>query len=311
MAADIHPAHIDKDCMKDPVNPNFFDEIWNRAAQNNTKLYRRVFRCMPDSEVSTWAEYREYMAYGERFRSSMEGRSRSRGEDSEFPPSSRHRGSTSAGAGVGAPGPEVLAKAAQTEAEKAAGKLTEKLPFSGHHDDDRIKIVIPDEGPRAMDEKQALHDGEGGSSRPNTGLDSESAVDTQRPIEAPSPVYSVGDVPFPAFESNNGRFLEPQTSTKNRERRTTFSTLEKPSSRETNAPPPGQFGSVKRRRRATTKNSRRGVFTVDDMPSRTEAEELLNMVQGNIVQFPYDWLLTEEQNGNWGYQVDGVAPLAI
>ncbi|KAL2687377.1 hypothetical protein Neosp_004937 [[Neocosmospora] mangrovei] len=311
MAADIHPAHIDKDCMKDPVNPNFFDEIWNRAAQNNTKLYRRVFRCMPDSEVSTWAEYREYMAYGERFRSSMEGRSRSRGEDSEFPPSSRHRGSTSAGAGVGAPGPEVMAKAAQTEVEKAAGKLTEKLPFSGHHDDDRIKIVIPDEGPRAMDEKQALHDGEGGSSRPNTGLDSESAVDTQRPIEAPSPVYSQGDVPFPAFESNNGRFLEPQTSTKNRERRTTFSTLEKPSSRETNAPPPGQFGSVKRRRRATTKNSRRGVFTVDDMPSRSEAEELLNMVQGNIVQFPYDWLLTEEQNGNWGYQVDGVAPLAI
>ena len=25
----------------------------------------------------------------------------------------------------------------------------------------------------------------------------------------------------------------------------------------------------------------------------------------------YDWLLTEEQNGNWGYQVDGVSPLAI
>ncbi|KAJ3524641.1 hypothetical protein NM208_g11979 [Fusarium decemcellulare] len=309
MAADIQLAHIDKDCMKDPINPNFIDEIWGRAAQNNTKLYRRVFRCMPDSEVSTWAEYQDYVSYGKKFSASMEG-GWSRGEDSEFPPSSRHRGSTSGGAGVSAPGPEVMAKAVETEAEKAVGKMVEKLPFSGHHDEDRIKIVIPDEGGHGMNEKQGLQDAEGASTRPNTGLDSETAVDTQRPIEAPSPVYSQGDVPFPAFESSNGRFLEPQTSTKNRERRTTFSTLEKPSSRETNAPPPGQFGSVKRRRRATTKNSRRG-FTIDDMPTRAQAEDLLNMVQGNVVQFPYDWLLTEEQNGNWGYQVDGVAPLAI
>ncbi|EXA45303.1 phospholipase D [Fusarium oxysporum f. sp. raphani 54005] len=309
MAADIHLAHIDKDCMVDPVNPNFIDEIWNRAAQNNTKLYRRVFRCMPDSEVSTWAEYREYTTYGERFRASMEG-GRSRGEDSEFPPSSRHRGSTAGGAGVSAPGPEVMAKAVETEAEKAIGRMTEKLPL-GHHEEDRIKIVIPDESQRDVDEKQAMKDGEAISSRPTTGLENENGSDAHQHIEASSPVYSPGDTPFPAFDGgSSGRYLDPQTGTKDRERRTTFSTLEKPSSRDTNAPPPGQFGSVKRRRRATTKNSRRG-FSIDDMPSRGQAEELLNMVQGNIVQFPYDWLLTEEQNGNWGYQVDGVAPLAI
>ncbi|GKU13535.1 unnamed protein product [Fusarium langsethiae] len=310
MAADIQLAHIDKNCMIDPVNPNFFDEIWNRAAQNNTKLYRRVFRCMPDSEVSTWAEYNAYTAYGDRFRKSMEP-GQSRGEDSEFPPSSRHRNSTAGGAGVGAPGPEVMAKAAETEAEKALGKMTEKISLGGHHEEDRIKIVIPDEGHGGLDEKKTMKDGEALSSRPNTGLDTESAVDAQHHVEAPSPVYSPGDTPFPAFDGgSNGRFLEPQAGTKDRERRTTFSTLEKPSSRDTNAPPPGQFGSVKRRRRATTKNSRRG-FSIDDMPNRGQAEELLNMVQGNIVQFPYDWLLTEEQNGNWGYQVDGVAPLAI
>lgn len=47
------------------------------------------------------------------------------------------------------------------------------------------------------------------------------------------------------------------------------------------------------------------------MPTRGEAEQLLGLVQGNVVEFPYDWLLTEEHNGNWGYQVDGVAPIAI
>ncbi|RKK75352.1 hypothetical protein BFJ69_g7782 [Fusarium oxysporum] len=188
--------------------------------------------------------------------------------------------------------------------------MTEKLPL-GHHEEDRIKIVIPDESQRDADEKQAMKDGEAISSRPTTGLENENGSDAHQHIEAPSPVYSPGDTPFPAFDGgSSGRYLDPQTGTKDRERRTTFSTLEKPSSRDTNAPPPGQFGSVKRRRRATTKNSRRG-FSIDDMPSRGQAEELLNMVQGNIVQFPYDWLLTEEQNGNWGYQVDGVAPLAI
>ncbi|KAK7427107.1 Phospholipase D1 [Neonectria magnoliae] len=307
MAADIHPAQIDKDCMRDPVNPNFLDEIWNRAAVNNTKLYRRVFRCMPDSEVSTWAEYQEYVGYGERFRASMEGRSR---QDSESKPEPSHRGSTSAGAGIGAPGPEVMAKAAENELEKAAGKMMDKLPIH-KKDEERIKIVIPDEGRNGLNEKQPLHDvdGDHASTQPNPTLDAENDGSIPRPMEAPSPVYSMGDVPFPAFE-NNSKFLEPQMSTRDRERRTTFSTLEKPSSRETNAPPPGHIGSLKRRRRATTKNSRRG-FTIEDMPTRGHAEELLNLVQGNLVQFPYDWLLTEEQNGNWGYQVDGVAPLAI
>ncbi|KAH6985793.1 hypothetical protein BKA56DRAFT_296603 [Ilyonectria sp. MPI-CAGE-AT-0026] len=300
MAADIQAAQIDKDCMRDPISTDFLDEIWNRVAANNTKLYRRVFRCMPDSEVSTWAEYREYDNYGKRFRASMEGRSR---QDSEVKPEPSHRGSTSAGAGIGAPGPEVLAKAAEHE---VAGKLAEKLHIHTH-DDERIKIIIPNEGEKELKEKQLAHDDGSNTSqaRPDTGHTS----NNPRLVEAPSPVYSIGDTPFPAFENNQSKFLEPQLSTRDRDRRTTFSTLEKPSSRETNNPP-GGIGSVKRRRRATTKNSRRG-FTIEDMPTRDHAEDLLNLVQGNLVQFPYDWLLTEEQNGNWGYQVDGVAPLAI
>jgi phospholipase D1/2 len=49
----------------------------------------------------------------------------------------------------------------------------------------------------------------------------------------------------------------------------------------------------------------------EEVLTRSEAEELLSMVQGNLVQFPYDWLLTEENKRNWGYNVDGVAPLQI
>ncbi|KAH7149561.1 hypothetical protein B0J13DRAFT_309036 [Dactylonectria estremocensis] len=302
MAADIHTAQIDKDCMRDPISTDFLDEIWNRVAANNTKLYRRVFRCMPDSEVSTWAEYQEYVAYGTRFRASMEGRPR---QDSEVKPEPAHRASTSGGAGISAPGPEVVAKAVEHE---VIGKIAEKLQ-SPKHDNDRIKIVIPGDGKQGLNEKQGSQDADASNTH-SQAKDTDNGGSSPRPMEAPSPVYSMGDTPFPAFENNHGKFLEPQLSTKDRDRRTTFSTLEKPSSRETNAPPLGGIGSVRRRRRATTKNSRRG-FTIEDMPTREHAEDLLNLVQGNLVQFPYDWLLTEDQNGNWGYQVDGVAPLAI
>ncbi|PNY28575.1 Phospholipase D1 [Tolypocladium capitatum] len=305
MAADIKAADITKDCMRDPLNPNFLDEIWNRAALNNTRIYRRVFRCMPDSEVSTWAEYREYTEYGERFRASMEGKPV--GEDSELKGEASHtRESTAAGTGVVAPGPEAEVKTAPKEAEKAPEKISDMLP-SPNQDNEKHKIITPEGGEAELNEKVPMENG----GHP-AYMDTTAEAGADHLPEAPSPVYPLGDTAFPALENAPSKPLEPQT-TRNTERKTTFSTLEKPSSKETkevSTPPPGHTGSVKRRHRTTTKGSRRG-FSIEDMPSRTDAEELLKMTQGNLVQFPYDWLLTEEQNGNWGYQVDGVAPLSI
>lgn len=294
MAADIRPADISKDCMRDPLLPSFIDDIWNRAASNNTKIYRRVFRCMPDSEVTTWQEYREYVDYGARFRASMEGKPV--GEETELKSeASNHIESTAGGAGIGAPGPAAIVAAAKE-------KLTEKLP-SLEQDMGKLDITVPQNAEKDMNEKS----GETVQPTPSP-LASNPIPGAEKATD--STTQPRGDASFPALEETATRPLEPQAS-KNTDRKTTFGTLEKPSSRDTAAiPPQAQFGSVKKRRRAATKGSRRG-FSIDDMPSRVDAEELLKMVQGNIVQFPYDWLVTEEQNGNWGYQVDGVAPLAI
>ena len=306
MAADIRLAQIDKDCMRDPVNDDFVENVWHRAAVNNTKLYRRVFRCMPDSEVSTWAEYQEYTDYMDRFRASMEGRPKSEDRDarSEDHHSHHHQSTaTAAGAAVSAPGPDAIIKAAEHEAEKAAEKIAEKLPLSPVREE-KPKILIPEGQSHELDEKKDAR-----SRKRESSIINSPVTDTNprpRTQEAPSPV-----VPFPAMESPQTKFLEPQQSNdKKKERRTTFSNQEKPNLHGTSSHSPAQVGSVRRRRRATTRGSRRG-FTIDDMPSRVDAEELMKMTQGHLVQFPYDWLLTEEQNGNWGYQVDGVAPLAI
>ncbi|KAH7326189.1 hypothetical protein B0I35DRAFT_405471 [Stachybotrys elegans] len=288
MAADIKPANIDADCMRDPIHPDFIDEVWNRVAINNTKLYRRVFRCMPDSEVSTWADYREYMDYNERFRASMEGRNRSEEADPRSD-AGHHHTSNVAAAGIGAPGPDALAHAAANEAEKPLHKVAEKLP--AHHGGE-----ARDGAAGELNEKQSFHDDGAANTRP-IQLGPEDASSAPGGQQVPKTITLTeareGGV-FPALDGAQTKFLDPQSAR----------------SRETTPVPPTTGGSVRRRRRATTKGSRRE-FSIHDMPSRSDAEELLRMVQGNIVQFPYDWLLTEELNGNWGYQVDGVAPLAI
>lgn len=306
MASDIRPADITKDCMRDPLDTSFIDGVWGKAARNNTKLYRRVFRCMPDSEVSTWAEYREYVEYGEKLRAKMEGKAA--GEDSEMKREMSHnRESTAAGAGIGAAGPEAMSKAIRKEAEKVPTQIGEKL---SEKMSTRSQDGAGEGGSAEVGERSPLRNGDDEKSPPTQAVPEASATSrTDGAPGAPSTGSLQGQSPFPPLDNVPSKSLEPQMS-RNTERKTAFSDPPSRDTRENGGAALGHSGSVKRRRRATTKGSRRGL-SMDDMPSRTDAEELLKMIQGNLVEFPYDWLLTEEQNGNWGYQVDGVAPLAI
>jgi phospholipase D1/2 len=50
----------------DPLADDYFHDQWNAVAEHNTAVYRRVFRPMPDNDVKTWSEYKEFFAFGER-----------------------------------------------------------------------------------------------------------------------------------------------------------------------------------------------------------------------------------------------------
>ena len=47
------------------------------------------------------------------------------------------------------------------------------------------------------------------------------------------------------------------------------------------------------------------------MLEMADAEELLNMVQGHLVAWPYNWLVHEDVVGNWLFHLDQIAPLEI
>ncbi|KAI0134102.1 hypothetical protein BJ170DRAFT_184678 [Xylariales sp. AK1849] len=311
LAADIKLAMIDKDCMRDPVNPAFWEDVWCRVAQNNTKLYRRVFRCMPDSEVLTWKDYQDFEDYATRFHENMTGRKK---DDEEVKSQISHSGAAggSGGGGVG-----LAAPSAAQLGLGAVERIKEKVTPDANP---KVRVTSED---GTMDEKTPFPDFDhqtepkkSGPKKPNLNLNTDPEKVNGHVPEAPSPVQ-----PFPAFEGHSDGHLEPQTtaqSQKTRERRTTFSSLEKPSSSQGGGPsatiyaaPNAGTGSTRRRRRATTKGSRRGPVFPYDVLGREEAEELCNMIQGNLVQFPYDWLETEEKDNHWLYQADLLAPKEI
>ncbi|KAH7419961.1 phospholipase-like protein D1 [Cadophora sp. MPI-SDFR-AT-0126] len=300
LTADIQPVNIDKDCMRDPLNDTFYYDVWLRVAGNNTKIFRQVFRCMPDNEVSNWHEYREYMAYAERFAEAQGDTKSTERQGEEAPGKSGPPGATMGGNGV---------------ISQAVGHVSEKI----HGQDSQHPLGTVAEWADDADRRNAIqHDASATSEADMNGqLDgtNEKVAMGRASEEAPSPIQPAGDETFPSLDST---LLSPPATEyeKNAQqhRKTTFSSTtsgDKEKSSTAGSSTLVNHGSTKKRRRGTTKGSRKGFSASDDLMSRADAEELLSMVQGHLVMFPYDWLVKEELNSNWLYQVDQVAPLQI
>ncbi|WFD33741.1 phospholipase D [Malassezia cuniculi] len=57
---------LDANAFIDPVAPEFYEDVWLRIADYNTAVFRQVFRCVPDDEVTTWKAYKQVSAWMER-----------------------------------------------------------------------------------------------------------------------------------------------------------------------------------------------------------------------------------------------------
>jgi phospholipase D1/2 len=48
--------------VSDPLSDTFLS-FWNTRARTNTEVFRKAFRAVPDDEVHTWGEYKEFYEY--------------------------------------------------------------------------------------------------------------------------------------------------------------------------------------------------------------------------------------------------------
>ncbi|KAK3821162.1 MAG: hypothetical protein J3Q66DRAFT_280226, partial [Benniella sp.] len=49
------------DIVRDPLHDDFYELWWKRVANTNTKIFREVFRCVPDDGVESWDDYRAFV----------------------------------------------------------------------------------------------------------------------------------------------------------------------------------------------------------------------------------------------------------
>ncbi|KAK4541519.1 hypothetical protein LTR36_007965 [Oleoguttula mirabilis] len=293
---------IHEDCMTDPLALGFYHDIWNTVAENNTKLYRQVFRCMPDSEVLDWRAYERFNDYNDRFMQSQGLGSSQPSAPKDAPGKSGPPGSgaTEAASVVAEAGAKTRARS-KSLLSTVAGKLR---PGSRASEETRTEVLNEKEG-RAIPGSPA---GSAGSSEPT-------AV-------PPSPASAPFDEKEAGKQQTDGDMDEKASSGAPRvevarQRTVQYSDTvnQAPETTATQTNTNGSAGlqyttSQRRRRRGTTKSSARP-GQPEEVLSREEAEELLKLVQGHLVTWPYDWLEKEERGGNWLYSIDQLAPLEI
>ncbi|KAI8970516.1 hypothetical protein BDB01DRAFT_731756 [Pilobolus umbonatus] len=55
-----HPKRHDAAVM-DPLSDRFYNELWVKTAETNTKIYRELFRCVPDDTIHTYEQHRRFV----------------------------------------------------------------------------------------------------------------------------------------------------------------------------------------------------------------------------------------------------------
>jgi phospholipase D1/2 len=266
---DIKRPHLDKNCMKDPLDDSFYLDIWQTISENNTKLFRAVFRCMPDNEVKSWKDYKEYNAYAERFADMQNKHYYNANAPPLTPPPRSESRSGPPGAGT-----------APSTAASAIPRIADAIEKTGHEIKEKVGLTLSNEAVEEDLRKWASEANKAQIERTTaaevTNMDTRSTSQSKSDEKAALKVTETRS----SHSSQN-----PDTSFVNGE------SEKSPRPNAVNGDSPGLNPSCSRRkrRRATTRGSRREFHASDDIISMREAEELMNLVQGHLILWPYDW----------------------
>lgn len=278
----LHRPEVSEGCMQDPIADGFYHDVWHQVAENNTKLFRQVFRCMPDSEVLDWKTYERFNDYNERFMQSQGLGSSKTKTHKDAPGSSGPPGSVNTEPSIAEGAPD------GTAGEKA----NVKGMLSGLVNKMRHGSRSSDVGAAQSDVTQEKRTGSPGS--PGSGASSmHTAIPSPetRPLDEKDGMKPVEFLDEKAAQRAAEQGMEPGEDVALPRQRTiqivdTNNGLDA-SAGGSNSNLALQQSNSQRRRRRGTKSS--GKTVVEEVMSKEEAEGLLKMVQGSLVSWPYDW----------------------
>ena len=147
---------INPNRFHDPLDDRFWKDMWVAVAVHNTEIYRKVFRCVPDDLVTTWAAYKAFANHAEKFNRAPEHVAKGGDE----PPKVVHGGPGTHGAGGGGSGGGAVGQGQ----EKSSSPKNEK----GSGTTDKLKDGVSGMGAPSVNPETASK-GEGKHSREPSG----------------------------------------------------------------------------------------------------------------------------------------------
>jgi phospholipase D1/2 len=273
LTTSLRRPDVHEDCMTDPIADGFYRDIWHKVAENNTKLFRQVFHCQPDSEVLDWRSYHKFNDYYDRFMQAQGLGASPHVVDKDAPGQSGPPGF----------GPTSVLEEALKSGQKLADKTSKLRPGSKNSDSKNSEAATTNG--EELNEKQILNQVAPGS--PETRA---SSVRTAAPSPYQGPVDATENEKQNETANEKAALRADAVPSRARTVRYTDTGLgnnDLQPSTTGNSSSLHASASQKSRRRANTKNSAKGV--PEEVLGRDEAEDLLKLTQGSLVLWPYDW----------------------
>lgn len=268
---------VDPYGFQDPLDPEFYEDLWYETARKNTDIFRLIFHCQPDDTVRSWATYMQFMKMAKGFQVSQLRDADVRKEKRLFDSDRRGEGSKS----HGRKSSHATINLGDYQAETGfLGEIPSDNRENSLRLNDKNRFKVPDAIAEndGNDGEENLEDEIGGKNEleeenSSSGKQTDSSDRTQDLNHTPS--------------ENNVENDEPDDKEATNEK------------------------LRKTRRRAGTFSNRRRAQSGEKIFERDSAQRVLEEIQGHLVLFPVDWLERELDGENWFYNTDRIPPIEI
>lgn len=270
---------IDPYGFEDPLDPDFYEDLWFESARKNTDLFRLVFHCQPDDFVANWKDYKQFMKLADAFKLAQAEEARNRREKFRFESESSFE--------------------SERPNHHHTRKNSQTISLSSYSHENGILGEIPSR----RDRRNLKRKGRRFLAR-DPIIEGDNEYDSE---DEPEEYTDAEDL---NGEEANGDLTDEDTPHTSPSENSPDSSR----SREAHADPitasqAKNFNTKKRR--AGTFSARRRIHSGDRIFDRDTSQRLLEEIQGHLVLFPVDWLARELEGGNWFFNTDRIPPIEI
>lgn len=287
---------IDPFGFDDPLDPDFYEDIWFENARRNTDLFRLVFHSQPDDRVPSWKEYKRFMKLEKAFNLAQRAEAGARRDASRFSLGNNAENSANTSRGR----PQHRRMSSQTTINMGnysdEGGILGDIPSSNNSQSDfsklngaRKKFTVTD----SIAEGRESQDGNAPNGDENNLLRREHSDAEQSSEEEEEDEEEEEEIPNGIATSESSGSGEGTTNGSGYVDKSTYRR------------------HSQRKRRAGTFSARRKAHAGDKIYDRESAQRLLQEVHGHLVLFPVDWLMRELEGGNWFFNTDRIPPIEI